>query len=144
MLRNMFAFGILLASAASAQVAADSVKFGPGPARLPKGSMTAVLGGNPEAGAYVVRLKVPPGWSIGAHHHKATEYSVGVSGEMRVGLGDKLDKDKTVPLGPGDFVEFPAGANHFAWSPKGAVVDIVTVGPSDSFYVDPADDPRRQ
>lgn len=130
------------AFSAHAQMNADSLKWGPGPANLPKGAELAVLSGDPgKAGLFTIRLKVPAGYAIAAHHHPTSEYVTVISGDFGLGMGDKLDKTKGMVLHPGGFAEAPAGMNHFAWAESDAVVQVHAEGPFALTYVNPADDP---
>ena len=70
-----------------------AVKWGPAPPVLPKGAQIAVLSGDPfKPGPYVLRLKLPAGYQIPAHHHPTTENVTVLSGQFYAGMGDKLDK----------------------------------------------------
>jgi quercetin dioxygenase-like cupin family protein len=132
----------LLAGAASAQVNTKDLKWGPAPPNLPKGAKLAVISGDPtKTGMFVVRLKLPKGWKVPAHHHPTDEYITVISGDFHVGMGDKLDPAKGKALMAGGFVDAPAGMNHFAWSTNGGVVQIQSQGPFQIVYVNPKDDP---
>jgi quercetin dioxygenase-like cupin family protein len=122
----------------------DAVKWGPVPPSLPKGATIAVLSGDPSKdGPYVVRLKMPAGYQIPAHHHPTTENVTVLSGSFHAGMGDKLNKDKGETFEPGGFVSMPAGMNHFAWATSETVVQVHGAGPFAIVYVNPADDPSK-
>src|SRR5215472_17278082 len=123
---NKFVLGACLAAlaavSAQAQMNADGLKWGPAPAVLPKGAEMAVLSGDPaKAGLFTVRLKMPAGYTIAAHHHPTTEYVTVISGDFGLGMGDTLDKAKGMTLLAGGFAEAPAGMNYFAWAESDAV-----------------------
>ncbi len=144
MLRALILAGFVAAIGASAeaQVNTADLKWGPAPAVFPKGAQMAVLSGDPgKEGIFVVRLKMPAGYEIPAHHHPTDEYVTVVSGDLSLGMGDKLDKKTSAHLAVGGFAEAPANMNHFAWSKSGAVVQIIAAGPFAMTYVDPKDDP---
>lgn len=133
---------LLLSGAAYAQVNSTDLKWGPAPAVFPAGAKMAVLSGDPsKSGVFVIRLKMPAGYVVPAHHHSTDEYVTVVSGEFHLGMGDKLDKTKSATLRPGGFAEAPAGMNHFAWAAKASVVQVNADGPFNMVYVNPADDP---
>lgn len=141
-----FALGVCLAAlvgfSAEAQMNADGMKWGPAPAVFPKGAEMAVLSGDPgKAGLFTVRLKMPAGYTIAAHHHPTTEYVTVISGDFGLGMGDKLDKGKGMTLHAGGFAEAPAGMNHFAWAETDAVVQVHAEGPFALTYANPADNP---
>ena len=138
--------GVLcLGSTATAQVNAGDLKWGPAPAVFPAGAQMAVLSGDPtKAGVFVIRLKMPAGYKIPAHNHPTDEYVTVVSGELSLGMGDKLDPAESAKLGPGGFAVAGAKMNHFAFSTGGAVVQVSAEGPFALTYVNPADDPTKR
>ena len=145
MLKTMLVIGSLAVStAAQAQVNSGDLKWGPAPAVFPKGAEMAVLAGDPgKAGTFVIRLKMPAGYKIPAHHHPTDEYVTVISGDFHLGMGDKLDAAKSAALAPGGFAEAPRQMNHFAWTQGGAIVQVSAEGPFAMTYVNPADDPTR-
>ena len=71
----------------------DALKWAE-PAPLP-GALLAVVQGDPsKEGLFVYRLKMPAGYRIPAHLHKASENVTVLSGTFFIGLGDKLDPAK--------------------------------------------------
>lgn len=121
------------------------VKWGPAPPTLPKGAQLAVLSGDPSKnGLYVIRLKMPANYQIPAHHHPTAENLTILSGSFHAGMGDKLDRAKTVTFEPGGFAAMPANMNHYAWASRDTVVQVHGEGPFSIVYVDPADDPSVQ
>jgi quercetin dioxygenase-like cupin family protein len=138
-------FSICAASAAFAQVNSPDLKWGPAPAIFPAGAEMAVLAGDPnKAGVFVIRLKMPAGYKVPAHHHPTDEYVTVISGDFSLGMGDKLDPAKGAALSPGGFAMAPANMNHFAWSQSGAVVQVSAEGPFALIYANPADDPTKK
>ena len=118
-------------------------KWGPAPPFLPAGAEIAVLAGNPMASEpYSVRLKFPAGYVIPAHWHPTDENVTVVSGEVFMGMGDKVDKSAGHPLGVGGFFRAPAHVNHFAYTKAATTIVLHGIGPVEFNYVDPADDPR--
>jgi len=122
-----------------------AVKWGPAPPALPKGAQIAVLSGDPSKNApYVLRLKMPTGYQIPAHHHPTAENVTVLSGSFHAGMGDKLDRDKAQAFDPGGFVAMPANMNHYAWTTSEAVIQVHGGGPFAVTYVNPSDDPTAQ
>jgi quercetin dioxygenase-like cupin family protein len=137
-------FAALAAVSAHAQMNSDALKWGSAPAAFPKGAQMAVLSGNPsKKGIFVLRLKMPAGYMIAAHHHPTTEYVTVISGDFALGMGDKLDKGKGVTLHAGGFAAAPAHMNHFAWAVTDTVVQVDARGPFAITYANPADDPSK-
>ena len=69
-------------------IAADDMKWGPGPPALPPGAQATVLDGDPsKAGLFIIRLRFPDGYAIPAHSHPTAEHVVVVSGTLMAGLG---------------------------------------------------------
>ena len=147
MLKMALVLGGMLALAAPAQAQMNSadLKWGPAPPVFPAGAQMAVLSGDPgKAGTFVIRLKIPAGYKIPAHHHPTDEYLTVISGDFSLGMGDKLDETKSADLTAGGFAEAPAQMNHFAWTKSGAVVQVWADGPFAMTYVNPADDPTHR
>jgi quercetin dioxygenase-like cupin family protein len=118
-------------------------KWGPAPPFLPAGAEIAVLAGNPMASEpYSVRLKFPAGYAVPAHWHPTDENVTVVSGEVYMGMGDKLDKSAGHGLGVGGFFRAPAHVNHFAYTKTATTIVLHGIGPVEFNYVNPADDPR--
>ena len=147
-------FALLLAATAPALAQAShpdllagpgAVKWGPAPPSLPKGAMLAVLSGDPsKSGPYVLRLKMPSNYQIPAHHHPTTENVTVISGSFRAGMGDRLDRGKTLTFAPGGFAAMPAGMNHYGWVKGETVVQVHGDGPFEVVYVNSADDPTKK
>jgi quercetin dioxygenase-like cupin family protein len=125
-------------------IAADAVKWNPGPPFLAKGAQVSVLTGDPsKEGPYVIRLKFPTGFKVPAHFHPNDENITVISGIFGFGMGDKLDESKGTTLKAGGFARAPKGMKHFAYSTEETVIQIHAVGPAGITYVNPADDPRK-
>jgi quercetin dioxygenase-like cupin family protein len=122
----------------------DSLKWGPAPPALPKGAEIAVVTGDPsKAGSYVIRVRVPIDYQIPAHWHSEAENLTVLSGVVNVGMGDKLDENRSSKLEAGGFIFLPPKMNHFLWVSGPAVFQIHAEGPFDIVYANPKDDPRK-
>jgi hypothetical protein len=127
-----------------AQNPAD-VTWGPAPPFLPAGAQFAVVSGDPgKAGPYIVRLKFPANYAIGAHSHPTTENVTVTSGTFFVGMGDKLDRAAGKALGVGGVGSLPANMNHYAYTKVETTIVLFGQGPVEFKYVNPADDPRNK
>lgn len=149
MTRTCLYAGVFASVLAGSAIAADAlndaagVKWQAAPPFLPKGADFAVVSGDPaKEGPYIIRLKVPASYKMPAHSHPRTENVTVMSGDLHVGMGDKLDPSKGQSLQAGGFIEAPARMNHYAWSDGGAVLQVHGDGPFEITYTDPADDPR--
>jgi len=124
---------------------APEIKWGPGPASLPKGAEAVVLYGDPtKEGLFAMRLKFPKGYRIAPHTHPKPEIVTVISGTFLFGMGDKADTAKAKPLPAGSFVSMPPGQTHFAGADEETVVQLNSTGPWAVTYVNPADDPRKK
>lgn len=103
-----------------------------------KGVMVAAMSGDPtKPGPYIIRVKVPPNTTLGAHYHGDAENVTIISGTFYVGLGDKVDKSKLTALKAGAFAHLNAGVKHYALTKAdGAVLEISGTGPSSMTMVD--------
>jgi len=132
--------------------AADAVVVTPGtiqwvaaPPMVPAGAKMAVLSGNPNgAGQFAVRLKLPDGYRIMPHWHPTTENVTVISGEFRVGMGNKFDESKLQALPAGSYASVPAHHNHYAMTSGETELQITAMGPFKVNYVNPADDPSKK
>ena len=149
MLSGAIAAGLvfgLVATAQSPHVMArlNNAKWGPAPPALPPGAQLAVLSGDPtKAAPYAVRLKFPANYAITAHSHPGNESVAVTSGELFIGMGDKLDSEAATGLRPGSYALMPAGMNRFAFTKSETTIILFGIGPVGFKYVDPADDPRQ-
>ena len=113
---------------------------------LVAGVRTKVLAGDP-AGTerYSILLFVPAHTTIAAHSHRDDRVASVVSGEWRIGYGRTFDEASLKRLPPGSVYTEPAGAPHFARTGDDPViVQLTGVGPTDTRYVDPANDPAKR
>jgi hypothetical protein len=134
-----------VAGGAAAQVNSQDLKWGPTPPVFEKGAQMALLLGDPsKAGPFVIRLKMPAGYKVAAHHHPTDEYVTVLEGEVSLGMGDKLDPTKGAALYPGGFAKAPANMNRYAWSKAGGVIQVSAEGPFVLIYANPADDPTKR
>jgi quercetin dioxygenase-like cupin family protein len=110
------------------------------------GVRSKVLFGDPStAGFYSILLFVPPHTTIAAHSHRDDRVATVISGQWNFGYGDRFDESLLKALPPGSIYSEPGHANHFARTTDDAViVHISGYGPSDTVYVDPANDPALQ
>jgi quercetin dioxygenase-like cupin family protein len=123
--------------------ALSDAKWGPAPPLIPAGAQIAVLAGDPmKAAPYTVRFKFPASYAIPAHSHPADENVAVESGELFMGMGNKLDKAQATGLPVGGYALMPAGMNHFAFTKGETTILLYGIGPVDFKYVNPSDDPR--
>ena len=108
------------------------------------GIQTTVLQGDPsKPGIYTIRLSIPASTKIAAHRHRDNRAAIVMSGTWYFGYGLRNDVALAKPLAPGSFYTEPAGVAHFAGTRAEPVVVIITgYGPSDTVYINAADDPR--
>ena len=122
----------------------ETLKWGPAPANLPKGAEIAVLQGDPtKPEHFTIRLKMPSGYAIPAHHHPTMENVTVLSGMLYAGMGDNADKTKAAAFAPGGFASLPAQMNHFAYADTDVVIQVEAEGPFSITYADPANDPSK-
>jgi hypothetical protein len=95
-------------------------------------SQTAALFGDPaKPGLYIQLLKRgPDDWSQ-PHSHANDRFITVIAGTFKIGTGDKLDKERTVSLGPGSVVRDIANQMHYdGTGPEGATIEIMGMGPN--------------
>jgi quercetin dioxygenase-like cupin family protein len=115
------------------------------PAVLPGARLAVVQGDPSKEGLFVYRLKMPAGYKIPPHFHKASENVTVLSGVFSIGLGKEFDQKKGQELPTGGFLSVPPQHPHYAWAGgQETVVQVHGVGPTDLTFVNPADDPRKK
>jgi quercetin dioxygenase-like cupin family protein len=107
------------------------------------GMLTTVIYGDPSRpGLYTIRIRIPAHTSIKPHTHRDTRAAVVVSGTWYFGYGQQFVPTALKALPVGSFYTEPAHTAHFAQTRDEAVVVFITgYGPTDTVYVNPADDP---
>jgi quercetin dioxygenase-like cupin family protein len=110
------------------------------------GIQTTVLLGDPtKAGLYTIRLSIPANTRIQPHTHRDDRAAIVISGTWYLGYGGEADETATKPLPPGSFYTEPSGVAHFALTKAESVVVYITgFGPTDTVYVNAANDPRNK
>ena len=82
----------------------SEAKWGAAPPMLPPGAKIEVLQGNPTGDTlYTVRLNFPANYKIPAHSHPKDELVTVLSGELYMGMGDKLNPKTATGLTVGGF-----------------------------------------
>jgi len=124
----------------------DAIKWGPAPPSLPAGSQMAVLVGDPSKPGmpYVLRAKLPDGYTVPPHWHPGDENVTVLKGALLVGKGEKLDRSATEELPAGSFMRMPKTMRHYAIAKGETILQLHGVGPFSITYVNPADDPRKK
>jgi hypothetical protein len=139
---------MLLAHAASPQNAfvPDQIKWGPAPPFMTPGASLAVLEGNPmgTSGDFTIRLKMPAGYKIAPHWHPNRENVSVLSGNFKVGMGDKFDEAKMMTFPAGSFAYLDPDMHHYAMATGEVVVQVHGMSPLQFNYVNPADDPSKK
>jgi len=121
------------------EVPADRVRWQAHPAI--RGAEYAILLGKPtQRGPLIVRVKLPPNAQVMPHTHpEARTYTV-ISGEWKLGFGEKYDAAALLSYTPGDLYRLPAKVPHFqASGPSGSIVQIESIGPTSTDFIQRAE-----
>jgi quercetin dioxygenase-like cupin family protein len=123
----------------------DQLKWQDGPKSIPAGAKLALLEGDPtKEGTFVMRLRLPDGYTIPLHTHPKMERVTVISGTFNIVMGEKVDKENARKMPAGSFGYWPPGMKHFVWADGKTVVQLHGIGPWSIHYVNPADDPRNK
>ena len=126
-------------------VTPDQVKWGPAPPALPPGSQAAVIAGDPAKPAmFVIRAKLPDGYTVPPHWHPTDEYVTVLSGTLMAGLGAKVDAGAMHALPAGSMAKMPKRTNHYVRAKGETIIQVQAIGPFEVTYVNPNDDPRKK
>ena len=107
-----------------------------GPPGMPPGARFAVISGDPtRPGAFMLRVELPPGYSIAPYRRSSDENMVVLAGSLKLGAGAVFDEREMRRLESGSFVLLPANEAHFAATDDGAIVQIFGTGPFAMEYV---------
>jgi quercetin dioxygenase-like cupin family protein len=118
------------------------VVWAPAPALFPRGAQIAVLSGDPFKPVVLKTLiSMPDGYRQPPHFHATDEHIEVRQGTLLVGMGDKLDAKKTIPLAVGDTATAPAGMHHYSVAKGATIVAVTIMGPYIMTYVNPRDEP---
>jgi len=117
-------------------VAPDSLSWQPS-TRTP-GLSTAVAEGDPgKPGSFVLMLKIADGAWIPPHWHNVDKRLVVIRGQVRMGMGDRLDPAATRLLPAGGIAVVPAGSRHYEGGTGETIVALLATGPFTTAFVDP-------
>jgi len=124
----------------------DQIEWGPPPPFVPAGATLAVIEGNPMAGTgdFTIRLKMPDGYKIAPHWHPKRENVTVISGDFKVGMGDKFDESKMMTFPAGSFAYLDPDMHHYAMASGATIVQVHGMSPLQFNYVNPADDPSKK
>jgi uncharacterized RmlC-like cupin family protein len=107
-----------------------------------KVQVVTILGDASKAGVYAQLLKVDANAQIASHHHGGDRVGTVLTGTWHFGFGTQFDKSKLTTLPAGSVYTEPSNEPHFAMTGNEPVVVLITgVGPTDTVYENPADDP---
>jgi quercetin dioxygenase-like cupin family protein len=139
---------VLLAQSGKPQntITPDQIKWGPPPPFVAAGAQLAVLEGDPTAstGDFTIRLKMPAGYKIAPHYHPNRENVTVISGNFKVGMGDKFDATKMGTFPAGSFAYLDPDMHHYAMALTATVVQVHGMSPLQFNYVNPSDDPSKK
>jgi hypothetical protein len=100
------------------------------PPGMPPGGRFAVISGDPlEAGPYVMRVRLPPGYILPPYRLRNEEQLIVLAGAITVGTGGVSGAAAARTLTPGSYALLAANELHFAHTKNGAIVQIFGIGP---------------
>jgi mannose-6-phosphate isomerase-like protein (cupin superfamily) len=114
-------------------------------------SLAALLWGRPDLAAQdpapaarsTIQLSMPDGYRMPPHFHPTDERVEVKQGTLLIGMGNRLDVNKTLPLAVGDTVVAPAGFHHYSIARGATVVSVTFIGPYTITYVNTCEAPRQ-
>lgn len=110
---------------------------------LPPGGLLAVVSGNPAApGHSVIQIYMPDGYRLPPHHHPMDEHVEVVSGALLIGIGPKVDRNRSQRIVAGDSGTAPPGAVHWSIASGPTVLQVSFEGPYRLTYIHAYEAPR--
>jgi hypothetical protein len=107
--------------------------------------MIAVISGDPtKPGESTIELSMPDGYQMPPHCHPMAERVEVKQGTLLIGMGDKFNAKKTLPLAVGDTVTAPPGFHHYSVAKGLTVVSVTFMGPYTITYVHASDAPQQR
>jgi quercetin dioxygenase-like cupin family protein len=131
--------------AAQEAATASPLQWAVAPSLLPPGALIAVVSGDPTGpGQSTIELSMPDGYRMPPHFHPTDERVEVKQGTLLVGMGDRLDAKKTLPLAVGDTAVAPAGVHHYSVAKGMTIVSVTFIGPYTITYVNDYEAPRQR
>lgn len=123
---------------------AAPLQWAAAPSLLPPGALIAVVSGDPtRPGQSTIELAMPDGYRMPPHFHPSDERVEVRQGTLLVGMGDRFDARKTLPLAVGDTAVAPAGVHHYSVARGATVVAVTFMGPYTITYLNAYEAPRQ-
>ena len=137
-MRVALGFVALLSCAASTLAAQDSLRWGAGPPSLPPSVRMALVRGDPaKPGPFVVRFRLPDGFTVPPHFHPVDEHIRVIRGEYGHGFGDVVDTTKIHWLRAGQSTVLPAKSHHYTRARGATETEVSGIGPFTVMFVSP-------
>jgi quercetin dioxygenase-like cupin family protein len=105
--------------------------------------MTVVSGDPTRPGRFTIELAMPDDYRMPPHFHPSDERAEVKQGTLLVGMGDRLDARKTLPLAAGDTAVAPTGVHHYSIAKRATVVAVTFMGPYTITYLNAYEAPRQ-
>jgi steroid delta-isomerase-like uncharacterized protein len=114
--------------------------------RLFEGAEIAVVSGDPgdPGSPYVIRIRHRDGLEVPPHRHSFDENITVVSGAWVMGLGERFDLSAAQEFPAESLLVVPKRVPHFALCEGETIVQGHFIGPFDTTFVRPEDDPRKK
>jgi len=93
---------------------------------------------------YTIGLKMPDGYRVPPHWHPMDASVTVVQGSFIMGLGEKVEPAQAQELTTGAYMRVSKGVRHYEWAKGDTIIYVYGLGPLDTIYVNPADDPRQK
>jgi hypothetical protein len=106
----------------------------------------AVVSGDPNhpGSPYVIRVGHRDGLKVPPHWHSFDENITVISDTWVMGLGERYDLSAAQEFTAGSFLVVPKKVPHFALCKGETIVQGHGLGPLDTTFIRPGDDPRKK
>ena len=111
--------------------------------QFPNTQVVIVEGDGSKSGPVTLRFRCPNNYKFMRHTHPGPERVTVLTGAMSIGVGPKFDAAKLTEVQVGGYSLIPTKAPHYGTCKGDTIIEVHTMGPLGTTYVNPAEDPSK-
>jgi hypothetical protein len=122
---------------------ASELKWADTGPQFPNTQVVIVDGDGSKSGPVTLRFRCPDNYRFMPHTHPGPERVTVLTGAMSIGVGPKFDAAKLTEVTVGGYFLIPTKAPHYGTCKGDTIIEVHTIGPLGTTYVNPAEDPSK-